>query len=304
MNENSKVIDIEYLRKLYPKYDNNSLIPIVKGVVGIGSIALSSVMINNKYFKDYKMIQLKKRGVFLLCYLIGIFVLRVYETKTTSVCMELLWGCNTSLLISSIACFKQSPFLISLSLNLIGLDQLLWHIDIISYLLFKKCKIGVAGYLETKEMGKIRIITSLHHLWFIWFNLNCLKIGKSKLIKGSFKYSMFIGLLSMIIARLITPKYCWFPIPNSKIAQMINDNDTKQSKLIIDKENELYLEYMNINCSFEFYPTVNIPILHYFNKLPSYLYIPMIASCLSSFCYVVHKLLMTYSNKFISKHHH
>ena len=150
-----------------------------------------------------------------------------------------------------------------------------------------------AGHLFLKEMGYIRIITSLHHLWFIWFCLNILKNGRS-FSEWFFKISMFIGVLSMIFARATTPKCCWFPIPENKRKDLFNSSN------IIDKENNLYLEYLNINCGYEFYPTINIPILHYANKLPSYLYIPVIASCLIVFSYFPHNLLKIYSDKYLN----
>ena len=287
-------VDIDKLRKIYPKYKDYSFIPIVRGIVGIGLFAFTSLIIKYKYFINDKMLKLPRNGWFLLFYLFGIFICRIYETKTTSVCFELLWGCNTSLFLSSIGCFIGSPLLISISLNLIGLDQLIWHFDILSYFLFRKCIIGAAGYLFFKEMGYIRIITSLHHLWFIWFCLNCLKNGKSYLINGSFKISMFIGVLSMIFARATTPKCCWFPIPQNKKKDLLHSSSN-----IIDKDKHLYLEYLNINCGYEFYPTVNISILHYFNNLPSYLYIPVIASFLTVLSYLPHKLLKIYSDKYL-----
>lgn len=290
------------LRKMYPYYDPKSIIPIVRGVIGIGVFVFSSLMINNKYFSGnkFKMLRLPKTGWFLLFYLIGIFMIRIYETKTSSVCLELMWGCNISLLLTSIGCIFGKPLLISMSIGLVGLDQIIWHIDIITHICFNKMLIGAAGYLNNTEQGYLRTITSFHHIWFLYLSLNCLKIGKSYIHSVAFPLSMLLGLSAMIYARIATPKCVWFPLNQILTKKSKHEKD----KLIIDKERNLYLEYLNINCCFEFYPSVNIKPLHFANKLPSFIYIPTIGCLLSLFSYIPFICIKTYySDKYLSRKH-
>ena len=72
------------------------------------------------------MIKQPKSGWFLFAYLMGIFVLRVRESGTTSICFEVPWGCNIALFVSSIGCILGRPLLVGISIGLVGLDQTMY----------------------------------------------------------------------------------------------------------------------------------------------------------------------------------
>eukprot|EP01084_Bolivina_argentea_P168883 292787_1 len=147
----ASVSDLNVARNSFPLHSRYSLIPVIRGVIGVGLFAISAIIIDNKYFTHFSMMKLPKCGWFLLAYLIGIFLIRIREAKSTSICYELLWGCNIGLLLSSIGCMYGRPILVGISIALVGLDQTIWYLDIISFLMRRKYLIGAAGYLSHPE---------------------------------------------------------------------------------------------------------------------------------------------------------
>eukprot|EP01084_Bolivina_argentea_P206922 353153_1 len=303
--EESDDPQLQLARKLFPRYKKHSLIPIITSIAGLGAFAIACLIIDKKYYNNFRMFKLSKLGWFLLSYLIGIFLIRIKVSKTTSVCFELLWGCNLGLLFSAIGCILGRPLLIGISIGLVGLDQTIWYMDICSFLLRRKYLIGAAGYLSNPEQTFLRSITSLHHLWFLPVTMSCLYIGKSYLHKHSFPLSMFIGFLSMIYGRICIPKLIWCPLTKAvkqRIDRIGKSNKTKHTgsfNCMVDYNNEYYLEYFNVNCGHEFYPTVSIGFLHTMNSSPIYVYLPIIAALLTGFSYVPFYLMTKVSDKYL-----
>ena len=57
--------------------------------------------------------------------------------------------------------------LLRASIVVVSVDQLLWYIDIVSYLIRGKFAIGVAKYIIWPETTKLRLMTTFHHVWYI-----------------------------------------------------------------------------------------------------------------------------------------
>lgn len=53
---------------------------------------------------------------------------------------------------------------------------MLWYIDVIGYIFFKKFYIGVAAFLKWPDTPFIKKITTTHHVWFIPLALAILKV--------------------------------------------------------------------------------------------------------------------------------
>eukprot|EP00483_Globobulimina_turgida_P010918 UN10939 len=127
-------------------------------------------------------------------------------------------------------------------------------------------------------------------------------IGKSYLNKYAFPLAMFLGALSMIYARFFTPKFVWIPLTKVVQQRMERMKEKKKSHhstfhCLVDKD--YYLEYMNINCSHEFYPTVPIPFMHYCNKSPAYIYLPITFALLTFGSYLPFFLMTKVSQKYL-----
>ena len=67
--------------------------------------------------------KLPKTGWSLFAYFVTIFLLRIKETQTTSVCYEMGWLCNQALVISAIGCALGRPILVGTAIGLAALDQ-------------------------------------------------------------------------------------------------------------------------------------------------------------------------------------
>lgn len=53
---------------------------------------------------------------------------------------------------------------------------MLWYIDVIGYIFFKKFYIGVAAFLKWPDTPFIKKITTTHHIWFIPLALAILRV--------------------------------------------------------------------------------------------------------------------------------
>ena len=76
-----------------------------------------------------------------------------------------------------------------------------------------------------------------------------------------------------------------------------NDEMGEQKEFILDKEH--FLEYFNVNCGHEFFPTVNVEFIHFFNEQPGYIYIPAVAAMMTALSYCPFAILQKLSDKYL-----
>ena len=69
-----------------------------------------------------------------------------------------------------------NSILVGACLVAICLDQTLWYLDVLSYLVRRKWLIGVASYLVWPDTTYLKIFTTLHHLWFLPLGLFTLRV--------------------------------------------------------------------------------------------------------------------------------
>lgn len=69
-----------------------------------------------------------------------------------------------------------NSLLVGACLVAICLDQTLWYLDVLSYILRRKWLIGVASYLVWPDTTYLKIFTTLHHLWFLPLGLFTLRV--------------------------------------------------------------------------------------------------------------------------------
>lgn len=144
---------------------------------------------------------------------------------------EMFWQCNVSLVLAAIGSLLGKREIVGAAVASIALDQSMWWVDLTTYLVAGKFSIGVAKYLTWKETTWTKALTSTHHLWFIPL---CIYLNNG-LPWESFPISVGLVALMAILTRMIVP----FEIPY-------------QGKL----------RYMNINCTYECWKDVKIPVLH------------------------------------------
>lgn len=146
-------------------------------------------------------------GIFLLAYLVAMISTRYYENGCPAI-YEFLWACNESMLLAAIGCLTGDSFLIRTTLVVVSVDQLLWYVDIIGYLIKRRFYVGVAKYIVWPETTKIRLATTFHHIWFLPL---CLFVVHPTAKYTTFSPDIYIlscifSLLLAIIGRISTPK--------------------------------------------------------------------------------------------------
>lgn len=187
---------------------------------------------------------------FFLAYLF-VMILSRYIDCGSYIFYESVWCCNTSLILASVGILTHRPLLVGASIAGVCCDQLMWYIDCLGYVIIGKFKVGVAKYLLWPETSWSKKYLCTHHLWFMPLALYALGWH---LPIYSFILSCIFTSASTGLCRFTTPK-TWKDIYNN------------------------HEHYMNINAAHEFWKDVHIPALHYFNKHPTYVYLPFMMIC-------------------------
>merc|ERR1712154_516681 len=131
---------------------------------------------------------------------------------------------------------------------------------------------------------------------FLPVALQSLSAGGSGIPRRSFTLAATLAAMSMAYGRYCSPKWIWCPMTDSvrrKIEKVPNHG------LVVD--GDYYLEYMNINCGHEFFPTVNVGLLHSCNQQPGFIYLPVIHMMLMGASYGPFLLMQKYSDMYVSK---
>ncbi|KAM3142517.1 hypothetical protein pb186bvf_005419 [Paramecium bursaria] len=190
--------NIKYIRLLHPLLSLASTSSIYMLVIHFYNQFLES---QNK-MKDFQDSQ-QRRNLYafgLIIYVLLMIVSRYTQTRNV-VFYEMIWACNMSLMSSAYALITNKPIILAASMIVVSIDQVLWYIDILTYLLFKQFPIGVAKYITWPTTTKLRLFSSFHHILFIPFCLYLLR-NQIEIPIEAFKLSTGATLSLSIISRL------------------------------------------------------------------------------------------------------
>ncbi|KAL4465945.1 hypothetical protein ABPG74_004182 [Tetrahymena malaccensis] len=199
----------------------------------------------------------------LVVYLALMMLVRIKQNGSTSL-YEMLWACNLAIVMMICGIIRNSALTVGASLVIISIDQCLWYVDIIGYLLTKKFPVGVAKYLTWPTTTKLRMLTSTHHLWFIPLLISIVK-GTKQLTHQAYFFSFAMTLFQSILGRVLVPRY------------------------IKQKKGEDI--YMNINLAYELWKDVEIKFLAAFDQAPGYKAVPFSNLCWNSGNYIFFLIL-------------
>jgi hypothetical protein len=227
-------------------------------------------------------------GCFLLAYMALTFYLRIKDAGHPARFYEILWGCNMAIMQCGIGCITGQPSLISSALAIVGLDQCIWYVECTIWLFTRKFPLGVASYITWPEVGLVRKITTMHHLWFLPFGFYCLRGAHYH--EHAWLHGSSLATLLVLLARLVTPCYSWLPMTPEKKA-IFEAHEAHKPGLSAD--GKWYLEYLNINLAFVFWVSIKIPLFHLCDEYPAFIYVPYMSLVMSA-CNYLPSLLMRF----------
>lgn len=177
----------------------------------------------------------QKIAMFCFVYSIWLLLWRLYhfEPKVyrSGVVYEFCWLCNVSLLVGGLGLYLNKPVIAQAYCVTVGIDQLLWYVDLSVYLFTGKFPIGVAKYIFWEGTSWVTRITCWHHVW----TLPLLLWGARGMHVLAFPLSFVVMIGNVCLARFTTPFH-------------LHDGKTEK-------------KYLNVNLSHELWKDIKFKLL-------------------------------------------
>ncbi|CDJ39915.1 hypothetical protein, conserved [Eimeria tenella] len=218
------------------------------------------------YSWDKGSIDPKSLGIFLAVYVALMLASRLYE-KGAMMLYDAAWACNLSLALTALALWLNIPLLVSACSCWVAVDQLLWYVDSLSFVVRGRFLVGVAKYLANKDTPWTKKLFSTHHLWFIPFTT----FVNLKYADGHspccLSVSMFLSLMCVLGSRCCTPYAVCHPEPSTRSKAEDSRRDGKPEKSSTD--------VLNVNVSWRCWADVthHLPFLGMFDDKPWYMFV-------------------------------
>mmetsp|Transcript_7132 Transcript_7132/g.11915 ORF Transcript_7132/g.11915 Transcript_7132/m.11915 type:complete len:327 (+) Transcript_7132:87-1067(+) len=217
---------------------------------------------------------------FLFIYTVILFTTRCASSfnagrlRQHAVMYELTWLCNSTLLMGSITfgvfddgtatnwLFRRRPLIATACCIGVSIDQVLWYVDLLGYMVSGKFPVGVMKYLTWPQTLWIDRLTCTHHLWtmplFIYASNNELELD-------SFKLSVCIVTIKVCLSRWLTP-HC-IQATKSK------DEGGSGGAAETNSDPQIY-RYLNVNLCHELWRDITFSFLQISqDKPPGWLYL-------------------------------
>ena len=188
---------------------------------------------------------------------------KIHDYTRTSL-YELRWACNLSLLMVGISLITGCSAVIRASMIVITTDQIPWYLDITGFILARKFPVGVAKYLTWEETTKLRIASTLHHLWFLPLSMWCVSPSAP-----GFTCEIFLLAFSMVVTMATLGR---FSTPKSII--IVDATKDKPAKEI----------YFNMNGSWEFWKDVKVTFFDNWYRTFNSFFVIVVLSILWHIC--------------------
>lgn len=179
---------------------------------------------------------------FLCCYCIWFLPWRLYfcpaSHPRTSIIYENAWLCNVTLWLSALALLTNRPLICIACCVTVGIDQLLWYVDLLGFVTIQKFPIGVARYLTWPETSWATRITCTHHVWTIPLLLTATG-GQVPFLALPFSFILMIA--NVCLSRMMVPP-------------SLCHTDTA-------KKDHIQNKYLNVNLSHELWRDIKIKLI-------------------------------------------
>ena len=160
----------------------------------------------------------QKAALVLYCYVTTMATFRLPVLGFPRLCYEMLWSCNTSMILAAVGLGSNRPHLVAAAAISVAIDQLMWYVDLIGYIITRKWPIGVAKYLARPETTWVRKLSSAHHifflplcLFFVGFPAQHLSQPRTELLdylrdfRDDFTLMLVVMTVTAILSRFVTP---------------------------------------------------------------------------------------------------
>jgi hypothetical protein len=187
---------------------------------------------------------------------------RLTTTPTEKNCVlyEGTWLCNSTLLVGSLGLWFQRPLITAAFCLTVGIDQLLWYLDITGWALTGRFPVGVAKYLTWPSTTWVTYITCTHHLWTMPLFLYYAAVPLQPM---ALWLSCVLMVLHVSLSRLMTPP-------------RVGD------------------KYLNVNLSHELWKDINFSMLQItYDNPPAVLYMVRLLVRWQGFNVIVYLVLST-----------
>jgi hypothetical protein len=197
-----------------------------------------------------------------------------------AVMYELTWLCNSTLVIGFMTygafdydgtstnwLFRRRPLVATACCIGVSIDQVLWYVDLVGYVVCGKFPVGVMKYLTWPQTLWIDRLTCTHHLWTMPLFIYA---SNSELGLDSFKLSVCIVTIKVCLSRWLTP-HC-IQVVKSKEDDGNENKETAAEDAT--KSDPQRFRYLNVNLCHELWRDITFSFLQIsHDKPPGWLYL-------------------------------
>ncbi|CAB9508071.1 expressed unknown protein [Seminavis robusta] len=198
----------------------------------------------------------RKVGIFLVLYSAWFLPWRIYWSENWvrhALLYEYTWLCNGTLVLGSLASFSHRPMISLACCVTVGINQLLWYVDLLAYMAVGKFPLGVATYLTWPETTNAKRVTVTHHLWTIPVLMTT--SGGDYPFPSSYMLSFLLMVLNVCLSRAMIPADIQIP-------------------LAVKGEVKMQTKYLNVNLSHELWKDIKFEWLQInYDNPPVFLYL-------------------------------
>jgi hypothetical protein len=142
---------------------------------------------------------------------------------------EYCWLCNVTLWMGALALYTHRPVLATAYCVTVGIDQLLWYVDILGYFLTGgRFVVGVAKYLIWPGNGHWTTrITCTHHLWTIPVLLGAVR---GRMHSATLPLSAIVMTTNVLLSRWMIPETIIYSCGNKATASSSSSSSTEEEE--------------------------------------------------------------------------
>lgn len=179
------------------------------------------IPIQQEYLTDRK----KYVSIFLIIYFLSLCLYRHFlntgkPIEQRAVIYEHTWLCNQTLIMSAICIRTGRDILAMAYLITVSIDQIMWYVDILGYILFRTFPVGVVKYLTWPDTSFATRLTCTHHLWTI----PLVMYACQGIHFAAYPLSAVVMTISVLMSRFLTPFTIQYQQDDYKYEKYLNVN--------------------------------------------------------------------------------